>query len=423
MRLWLFLIVLAGCDFAFRLQPDPNDAGSNDPGDGSNDGSNDGGLEDPCPATVACPSLGSPAAHSGLHEIDRCAFPLVGRTLAVDDIIDAYPLPHRTIEDVLGDLNRNGAPVPAVPGTVPAATRAYAWTAGDIDVPYWIPQGITGSFDANDTGLVNGKKIVIVSWYYDKESEVGSIAEKGIRLAIADVTDPGAIKYRLALLVEPTGTVTVPDFKSVPFHAGGLVWIDHLLYVPITNSGFRVFDLSRILEVDSDNNDLIGRDNAGVYHSHAYQYAVPQVATYALGACNPRFSFASLDRTTTPPTLVSGEYSDTTLTGRLYRWPLDGATLALTNQGRSIPMDAWVMSESHVQGAVGNHSQFWLSSSRPTGGHGELIRTAPEQGSATLGWSDGPEDVAYDPQDDAIWSVTEGVGARVLFEVPLSSLQ
>lgn len=381
----------------------------------------DGGVPDPCPATVACPALGAVPRGSGLAPIDRCAFPLVPAPVA--DLVDAYPLARVTMSDVLLDLNRTGSRITTLPGTAPGVQRAYAWENGDEAVAYWIPQGITGSFDASTTGTVDGNKVVLVSWYYDKDAEMGSTFEKGIRIAIANVTDPNAFSYRFALLVEPTGTATAPSWRSVPFHAGGLAWIGDHLYVPITTGGFRVFDLSRMLTVDGLE-DRIGRDAAtGIYYAHGYKYVIPQIATYNTnGACDPRFSFVALDRSSSPPSLISGEYDAASVNGRLYRWPLDGESLVVTDHARVLPSDAWVMAESHVQGALGHDDTFWLSSSRPAAAAGELVRTRVGTASTTLGWSDTPEDLAFDPQASSVWSLSEGTNARYVFEVALDAI-
>lgn len=383
----------------------------------------DGGVPDPCAATVACPAPGAIARGSGLHAIDRCAFPLVPAPVA--NLVDAYPpsLARTTITGVLGDLNRTGSRIQTLPGTAPGVQHAYAWESGDEAVEYWIPQGITGSFDASPSGVVDGKKVVLVSWYYEKAAESGSTFEKGIRIAIADVTDPNAFRYRFALLVEPIEAVGFPTWRSVPFHAGGLAWIDDRLYVPITTGGFRVFDLGRILEVDGTD-DRIGRDSTtGTYYAHGYKYVIPQIATYGTpGACDPRFSSVALDRSSTPPSLVSSEYDADAVTGRLYRWPLDGAELQLTDQGRVIPDAAYVMAESHVQGALARAETYWLSSSRPANAAGELVRTKLGAASTTLGWSDTPEDLAFDAQASSVWSLSEGTNARYVFDVSLDAI-
>lgn len=387
-------------------------------------------VADPCPATPpACPEAPAGLVRgSGLHAIDRCAFPLaLDPPASPDDLIDALPptLTRVTLADVTADLNRVGPKLTtALPGTAPGVVRAYEWQSGDESVTYWTPQGVTGSFDGVATGVIAGRKIVLVSWYYTMANDTGSTVDKGVRLAIVDATDPASIRYRFALLVEPSGTRDAPSFTAVPVHAGGLAWVGDRLYVPVTGSGFRVFDLSRMFKVDSLD-DRIGLDPAtGTYAAYSYAYAIPQIARYrSTGACAPVFSFVALDRTTPTPTLVSGEYSAATITGRLYRWPLDSHDrLQLTDRARIVPDGAWLESEQQIQGAFAENDTWWLSSSRPAAGAGELVRTTVDAPSTTLGWSNSPEDLARDPQLDAVWSLSEGLNARYLFAVDRKKL-
>ncbi|MEJ7597232.1 MAG: hypothetical protein WKG01_04915 [Kofleriaceae bacterium] len=386
---------------------------------------------DPCDVAPACPVAPALVRGGGLRTIDRCAFPLTPDDVGETDFraaIAALPpqLSRVGMQDIAGDLNRVAVRVTSaqLPGDPPGFQRAYAWQAGDESVAYWIPQGISGSFDANPDGLVAGRKLVLVSWYYSREADSGSLVEKGVRIAIADVTDPADVRYRFALLVEPFLDAGRASFRSVPVHAGGLAWIGDRLYVPITGSGFRVFDLSQILRIDGLE-DRIGYDaTTDRYHAHSYAYAIPEIARYtSTGACSPRFSFVALDRSSSPASLISGEYDAASIAGRLYRWPLaaDGM-LARTDRGRVIADGAWFESESHVQGALARDATFWLTSSRPAGTGGELVRTALDTPSVTLGWSDSPEDLALDPQAMTVWSVTEGLDARYLFEVALGSI-
>jgi hypothetical protein len=265
---------------------------------------------------------------------------------------------------------------------------------------------------------------VLVSWYYAKENDTGSTVEKGVRIAVVDVTNPADVRYRFALLVEPTGSPAAPSFKSVPIHAGGLAWIGDRLYVPQTGTGFRVFDLAHILKVDSLD-DRIGYDAAsGTFAAHGYQYVIPQIERVSsTHECHSVFSFVAYDRTSTPPSLVTGEYDADSIEGRLYRWPLDAhGALQLTKNDRVIPAEAYVMGESHVQGALARDNTWWLSSSRPAGSAGELVRTAEATTSARLGWNDSPEDMAFDPQRDSVWSLSEATNARYVFDAGRSAI-
>jgi hypothetical protein len=80
------------------------------------------------------------------------------------------------------------------------------------------------------------------------------------------------------------------------------------------------------------------------------------------------------------------------------------------------------MAESHVQGALSNDGVWWLSSSRPAAGAGELVRAREGGTSTTLGWGDSPEDLAFDPQRASVWSLSEVVGARYVYEVARTAI-
>lgn len=385
---------------------------------------NDAAEPDPCPATAACPTAPANLTEGGgLRAIDRCAFPLAfdeAQRESFSALIDAYPaaLQRVTLGDIAADLNRAATKVTTVPGNPPGLQSAWMWQSGDESVTYWTPQGVTGSFDANGSGVVNGRKLVLVSWYYTMANDTGSTVDKGVRIAIVDVTNPAAVAYRFALLVTPTAS----GFDAVKVHAGGLAWIGDRLYVPVTTGGFRVFDLSRILKM-TGTADSLGPDGNGTYDAYGYAYAIPELERYTIGnaTCAPRFSFVALDRGSS--SLVSGEYDAASIRGRLYHWPVaDNGDLVRTSTGRVLPSAAWFLGESHVQGAV-CHGVTWLSSSRPAGGAGELDRVDENVATVRYGWSDSPEDLAYDPQADAIWSLSEGVDSRYLFSVARSAVQ
>jgi hypothetical protein len=392
-----------------------------------------GAPPDPCEGmTAACPA--APAGFSrgdGLRAIDHCAFPMQDRATWTErsTLIDALPpsLPRVSFADVITDLNRTAVVQTGaqVPGNPPGVTRAFAWESGDESVTYWIPQGIAGSFESNDSGLVAGKKLVLVSWYYDLVSDPGSTTEKGVRIAIVDVTNANAVTYRFALLVEPTAKSGRTDFAPVRVHAGGIAWFGDLLYVPVTGSGFRVFDLSRMLRVDGTD-DLLGYNTTtGKYDAHGYRYVIPQIGEYVdAGSCNMVFSYVALDRTSSPPSLISGEYDSMSVTGRIFRWPLDPNTsrLQLTDAQRVVPDGAWFTGESHVQGGLAHDDTFWLSSSQPAGSAGALYRVRVDTPSTTLGWIDSPEDLAFDPQLDAMWSLSEATNARSVIAVQLDAI-
>lgn len=320
-------------------------------------------------------------------------------------------LPVRTMGNVLADLNRLASRRTTVPGLA-SVTNGLRWETGDENVTYWTPQGITGSGDSV-AGTVGGRRVVLVSWYYG-----GAAPDKGVRIAVVDVTSIASPTYRFALLVEPYMNGTRPDFRAVRIHAGGLVWYGDLLYVPDTGNGFRVFDMAHMFQV-STANDTIGY-SAGSYYAYQYKYVIPQVGAYQqISRCRPGYSFAALDRASTPPSIVTGEYAAGSPLGRLFRWPLDAASGHLAGSPYVIPTEAFYSGQNNIQGAVPAYGNWLLSSSAPAGGAGALYSVGPGA-SRTFAWSDSPEDVYIDVSTGQLWSLSEAVGARYVFSRPVT---
>ena len=339
----------------------------------------------------------------------------------IDGLVAQSSIQQVTLDDVLANLNRVATKVSGVSGTECFHT-GFVWNSGDAGVDYWYPQGLTGSADAYSDGTYNGRKLGIVSWYHKPEVE-GTSFNKGVRLALYDVTSMSDIKYRLLLLVEPIMNGTTPDFKAVPIHAGGMVWFGDLLYVADTTNGLRVFDMGRILQVQTGNSSWIGKvSNADGYHAFNYLYVVPQVSRYKLcsSSCCTRFSFVSLDRSTTPFSLLSGEYTADSITGRVVRWPLDSTTglLALTD-GRVQATEAFFPGIDNIQGALSWKGQYFFSCSGNVLG---LYTAKSGQSLAKRDWPYGPEDLHYSPASDNLWCLTEHPGSRYVFAVKLASI-
>lgn len=377
--------------------------------------------------TPACPK--APQGYTegdGLAAQDRCAFPLdtASTWSSLSPLVAALEakLPKRTVADVLADTNRDPVVVTSVPGKPPGVSLAFRWDDAENDKTTWIPQGITGSADSTG-GLVAGKRVVVVSFYFDTAAAPAGADDKGVRLAFVDVTNPAKPSYRFVLLVAPSGTPSAPSFTPVGVHAGGIAWYQRWLYVADTGNGFRVFDTQRLLEVDTSV-DEIGCAG-GVCRGGLYKYVLPQVGGYKeASACGPRFSWVSLERTAGGAALVSGEYCSTTacssaLSGRIFRWPLDPST-GLLAPGRSWPSHAWLMGQVQVQGGALRGGVAYLSSSAPAAGAGALYRVAPGK-SATSAWIDSPEDLMVDEANDLLFSLSEAVGQRFVFGAKLTS--
>ncbi len=397
--------------------------------DTSSGRSTDGPMLDPCAeAIAACPGRTAAPEAEGLVEVERCGFPMDDETIDPmrDTVIDALAkrLPVVGFDALLTDLNHPVDVVASVPGGPAGLAYAFGWDAVENDKPWWIPQGISGSADAVPEGTIAGRRVLMVSWYYNLALHPNGDSEKGARISLVDVTDPQEPRYRLMLLVDPVGTAADPDFVPVTIHAGGIAWVGDRLWVADTAHGFRVFDLTRMMQVATDE-DVVGC-STDVCRAGLYKYIIPQIGRVEHDSeCAPRFSFVSVDRSGDEVALVSGEYCsdsacDGSLAGRLFRWPVreDGTgTLA----PRTWPSHVWLMGQRQIQGGALIDELAFLSSSAPAAGAGELYRTR-SGASASSSWSDAPEDLMVDHDAGWLWSLSEHVEERFVYAAELSAL-
>ena len=410
-------------------------------GEECDDGNDDD--EDTCSSSCliryGCPSfpmdcdLASPTVtEQYMESIDSCSFALVpqGPTAEADRLIDELveragaPL---GVADVLDDLNRfatDGVTSQTAYRLRNHEFRGFRWNSGDNGVDYWYPQGITGSSDAVDHGLVARKRVLLVSWYHRTESR----PTKGVRISIADTTDIDDVDYRHLLLVEPFREGGDADFGPVEtdsggaLHAGGIVWYGDKLYVADTTRGLRVFDLSRIFRIpDTDDHDRIGV-SGGRMDAHGYRYAVPQLARYTLAedSCPVRFSFAALDRSVEPPLILTGEYRSDDVGGRLVGWSLAPSSEWLdVRSGEVRGIDAQVAAQTKAQGALRWEGNYYISSSSQYLHYGRLYRTRPGLESRITAWVYGCEDLYYERDTGYVWTAAEHPGDRDVVGIPL----
>lgn len=366
------------------------------------------------------------AEGSGLAEVDRCAFALTESDgiATTSDVLTALAKITTPVQvaDVLADANRTATKATTVAGNPTGVQYAFTWQDDDQSSVAWTPQGITGTADAFDTGKLNDKAAILIS-FYDDPPAGSTEANVGVRIAFVDTTVAVSPKYRFALLVQPGGSASAPTFAPVKIHAGGIVWYQNYLYIADTNHGFRVFDMQHILEVavDPGNFGCTGT----TCRAGTYKYVIPQVGTYSVGSsCSPIFSWVSLDRASNPPSLVSGEYCSTTacggeLAGRAFRWPLDPTT-GLLRSKLTFPTEAYLMGQKQVQGGAAVNGVFYLSSSAPSADGGALYRVVKGK-SVTSAWGNNPEDVMVDPGNRWLWNLNEKAGTRAVYGVSLSS--
>jgi hypothetical protein len=265
-----------------------------------------------------------------------------------------------SVGGVIASANRSVRPLGSSPAlrAVKNVQGGFRWNTGDDEVPYWYPQGITGSADAVDGGVVDGHRELLVSWY----SKNG----KGARIS----------------------------FVNADTHAGGIAWYGHYLYVAETHVGLRVFDLQHILKASVE----------------GYAYALPQAGTFRTTS-ELTFSFVSVDRATA--SLLTGEYVAGKAGGRLVQWPLGADGLVVPGGAKA----AWTAPIKQVQGGLLRGGRLTTSSSNGANA-GTLLTGAPNANATSQPWSIGAEDLSFAPTSGRLYSLTEKPGQRVVFAVP-----
>lgn len=266
----------------------------------------------------------------------------------------------------------------------------------DLNTNKWVPQGISSTADAYDKGDWNGKNAFAVSWHNNDDSSA--------RVTFIDKTTN---QYRHVLLVYPTAK---DDFGPVKIHAGGIAWYGDKLYVVDTSIGLRVFDLSNVWQVDTG--DKIGKDG-GKYTAANYKYVVPQTSYYKLGSGPAfRFSYVAIDRSSTPDSLIVGEYqtagSDKPI--RHVKWDLDSTNRKLKSNTATF---GYCVGQPRMQGAVSVGNKVYISVSNLKN-PGDLYTWEP--GSTPVKqakfFPPSSEDLSYNVHSKELYGLTEAAGGR-----------
>lgn len=347
---------------------------------------------------------------------------------------------------VIADTNRKAKRLTGAPSTAKAFQTGFAWDDADQKVRYWIPQGVTTSADAYNSGYYNGDKVVLVSWYFETNTDDDAALEypldKGMRLTFVDYNSASAPTYRHVLLVEPGRTSSgAPTFKPMRKHAGGIMWYGDLLYVTDTYKGLRVFDLRTLFRVSATEANVCGLHTDGTYQGYGYDYVLTQSHAYDNAGTVLRYSAIGLDRATNPDSLVVSEYSKagtvsysdgdfngTTdgklTTPKLVRWPLDQTDRRPSSLTAT---EAVTVRQQKIQGAVSRKNRHYLSVSGGPEVKGAL-RTFTSTGSTATTVTHlavGCEDLSFHSKDasgwaygeSVIWNVSEYARTRYVYAV------
>ena len=372
--------------------------------------------------------------HKGLSAWSPCRFELADagtweeRDLLLDDLSGSL------VELPVADLDFDRLGTAADGGVSKLAklenfARAFRWQDVDFSDGRWMPQGLSGTYDAYEYGAIDGRSMVATSWYHKASVSDLGLPNEVVRVSFADVSNlakGGDVPYRHVLLVEPYDDGGFTNFKAPQLHAGGIAWVGRYLYVADTGKGLRVFDTARMFEVTGDAPKSVGYDaDTGDFNAYGYKYVLPQVGAYNFSgsSCWSRTSFVAVDNTSEPPSLVTGEFHDNDIAGKLIRWPLDGDRLEYADPelGTVLATEAFFAQESDMQGAVSVDGEWWLSSSAQSGADGALYRVGHGRDAVSHGWVVGPEDLMYARQEGLLWSRNEFAGNRYVFAVDLGA--
>ncbi len=349
------------------------------------------------------------------------------------DIVSALATELGTVplHTVMDNANHDRTGTESSVQSLPGYTGGFRFDSGDNGDCNNVPQGITTSRDAVGDGTVNGRydgrQIVMVSWYTRTGTPCDSGTAKTTRNRLTfvdwDANYPNA--YRKVLLVTPTGTATSPNFTDVTTHAGGIVWYGDYVYVADTSHGMRVYDMRKILKVDTGGTaDDIGC-SGGVCHAHNYAYIMPQVGTVTASTTSGTalaWSTISLDRVSR--SIVMAEYTCSSgctaypnRAPRAVRFPFasSGTFAANTTASEAVQLP-WY----NINGVASHNGRWWFNSS---GAH-QLYYWTPSAGPHTYAWVSGGESISYwedDTQADLLWSLQETQDHRNVFAVTQAS--
>ncbi|WP_328728205.1 hypothetical protein OG796_26845 [Streptomyces jietaisiensis] len=396
------------------------------------------------------------APRAGLDRLTEA----MGGSVGVHDVLRSANHPMRNKADCEG-TERAALPVE------PEASRAYCWDSRDARTRKWLPRAVTTSGDADEDGRWGEDRVVLAGWTHDDPKAGEPAEDRGLaRVAFIDANDPGHLRYRWVLLVAPLAGGT--DFGAVRSHVGGMVWYRDKLIVTARNGAGHddalfVFDMRRILRANV-NSAAVGKVGGG-YSAHGYRYVLPAVGSYRPtgGACDasedaqvPCFASVSLDRTSSPASLVANEWSSPDGSGpaRLWRYSFSTRStrtglLGADANGVVGADEAYETKAVGVQGVLshrpdGADSAHWYVTQAPgaRGKHATLWRQSPsgtEAATCTADrtkacWGQHTEALSYWQETGELWTLTERAGGsedgregtpvpqRVLFAAPLSSV-
>ncbi|MCX5382584.1 VCBS repeat-containing protein [Streptomyces sp. NBC_00083] len=398
-------------------------------------------------ASTAFPD-GSIATYNAITRIDASGMGLQGDNGRDAGRVSAFEaaspgLTRTTVNGVLASGTAAIAARPLCHDTNIAGARGFCPSVQDDTTSAWVPQGITGSGESPQAAqLVNGRKVLITSAHAPDD--------QGERLTFADVTDPAHVTYKHALLVGVSDDSK--NFAQLTGHANSVVWSGSRLYVAAIGSGFDVFDLNDIWQMDTTSDTAVGRDTAGRTHGAGFTYVLPRTGSYAYtgagSGCGsyagvpdrPCITAASLDTSGDTPALVTAEGDGNSTEGNfgratapVVRWPIDLTTgrLRADASGHVTASEAYASPMGGVQGVAMNKGRFVLAGACPEWVAAEHQTKPVVEFDSCLYEARADEPVhlvtrtavnlqnfSYWPGTDQLWMVNEYGGGRIVANAP-----
>lgn len=290
--------------------------------------------------------------------------------------------------------------------------QGFTFDQADQETSEWMPQAVTTSSESNpQTGEVDGKKWVAVSWHHDDG--------KRARVSFVDNThpdDPAARRYANVELMIPDPKHPESD-ALVPLasHVGGMSWVGNYLYVAQTGGGVRVFDVTQLSKVADPSKLPEGASpyvlpQVGYYHS----VGAPGEKAHAGEGAKPLFSGLSVDRTQGEPALLSQEYDAEHPGGRIVRWPIDPVTGQLEQEDGVVQAsDAWSVPLKRLAGIVRTKDGFQVATMGSPRGLWDLRPGEKPELKDSL--PQGIQQFSYDTLRNQIWTLAEHPGHRMVW--------
>jgi hypothetical protein len=322
----------------------------------------------------------------------------------------------------------------------------FCWDQGDDNTSAysaeggWHPQGFTASHDFDGTSY-HGHHLYLASWFF---GNAAAGQNKFGRVTIAESTG-GRVTYGHVMLVQPTGNDTSGNFVPITnVHADGMVWYGNKLFV--ANGGeLLVFDMQYLWKMSTTSREETGI-RAGVSSARWHQWALPLVARYHTGerSADPRacagesgpicLGSLSLDRSTTPHALVSGEYRSSAAGagGRIARWPLsDTHDMPRADNGDAVNTTSATAGYStpvfQMQGVATDGTWYYMSGECPEswvpdptarGAYSCIHRARPGNAPSVLTKSPSlTQNLSYSRASGRLWGLNEWTGHRVVFSI------